>query len=114
VGYAAGGLGWALLAALVAFLPSFSFIVLGAGRFQRLLGDRRVLAFLAGAAPATAGAIIGSAIPLAGALGRFWQYPLLAGAAVALLVLRLPVVGTLLACGLIGALAALLGAPLLR
>ncbi|MEA2214750.1 MAG: chromate transporter [Solirubrobacteraceae bacterium] len=114
VGYAAGGLSWGLLAALVAFLPSFSFIVLGAGRFERLLGDRRALAFLAGAAPATAGAIIGSSIPLAGALGRFWQYPLLASAAVALLALRLPIVTTLLACGAVGVLAALLGAPLLR
>jgi chromate transporter len=114
VGYAAGGLGWGLLAALVAFLPSFSFVLLGGGRFERLLGDRRALAFLAGAAPAAAGAIVGSAIPLAGALGRFWQYPLLAAAAVALLIVRLPVVPTLLTCGVVGALAALLGAPLLR
>jgi chromate transporter len=114
VGYAAGGLGWGLLAALVAFLPSFSFILLGAGRFERLLGDRRVLAFLAGASPAAAGAIVGAAVPLTAALGRFWQYPLLAAAAVALLALRVPLVPTLLACGLIGALAALLGAPLLR
>ena len=40
VGYAAGGLGWGLLAALVAFLPSFSFILIGAGRFERVLGNR--------------------------------------------------------------------------
>ena len=113
VGYAAGGIGWGLLAALVAFLPSFSFILIGAGRFERLLGDRRALAFLAGASAAAAGAIVGSAIPLAGALGRFWQYPLLAAAAVALLVLRLPIVATLFGCGAVGALAALLGAPLL-
>jgi chromate transporter len=111
---AAGGISWGLLAAIVAFLPSFSFILLGARRFERLLGDRRALAFLAGAAPATAGAIIGSAIPLAGALGRFWQYPLLAAATIALLVLRLPIVATLLGCAVVGVLAALLGAPLLR
>jgi chromate transporter len=111
VGYAAGGIGWGLLAALVAFLPSFAFVLIGAGRFERLLGNVRALAFLAGAAPAAAGAIIGSAVPLAGALGRFWQYPLLAAAAVALLVLRLRVVATLLACGAVGVLAALLGAP---
>ena len=113
VGYAAGGLGWGLLAALVAFLPSFSFILIGAGRFERVLGNQRALAFLAGAAPAAAGAIVGSAMPLTAALGRFWQYPLWAAAGVALLVLRLPVVPTLLACGAVGVLAALLGAPLL-
>ncbi len=114
VGYAAGGVGWGLLAALVAFLPSFSFILIGAARFERLLDDRRALAFLAGAAPAAAGAIVGSAIPLAGALGRFWQIPLLALAAVALLALRARIVPTLLGCGAVGAIAALLGAPLLR
>jgi chromate transporter len=112
VGYAAGGLGWGLIAAFVAFLPSFSFVLIGARRFERLLGDRRALAFLAGAAPAAAGAIVGSALPLALAINEGWQVPLLAGAAVALLLLRWPIVPTLLGCGAIGALAALLGAPL--
>ena len=70
VGYAAGGLPSALLAALVAFAPSFSFILIGAARFERLLLNERVIAFLAGAAPAAAGAIIGSAIPLAAAPQR--------------------------------------------
>ncbi len=74
VGYSAGGLPAGLLAALVAFAPSFSFILFGAARFERLLLDERVTAFLAGAAPAAAGAIIGSAIPLAGALSETWQY----------------------------------------
>jgi chromate transporter len=114
VGYAAGGLGWGLLAALVAFLPSFSFVLLGAARFERLLGDGRALTFLAGAAPAAAGAIVGAAIPLTEALGRTWQYPLLVAAAVALLLARLPIVPVLLASGAVGVLAALLGAPLLR
>ncbi|HXD54396.1 MAG TPA: chromate efflux transporter [Solirubrobacteraceae bacterium] len=111
VGYAAGGVGWGLLAALVAFLPSFSFVLIGAARFERLLDDRRARAFLAGAAPAAAGAIVGSAIPLAGALGPFWQVPLLAAAAVALLVLRGPIVATLLGCGAAGVVLVLLGAP---
>ena len=43
VGYAAGGLPGALLAAAVAFAPSFSFILLGAARFERLLVNERVL-----------------------------------------------------------------------
>ncbi len=112
VGYSAGGLAAGLFAALVAFAPSFSFILIGAARFERLLVDERVLAFLAGAAPAAAGAIVGSAIPLAGAIAEGWQYPVLAAAAVALLAFRVGVVPTLLAAGLTGVAAALFGAPL--
>lgn len=111
VGYSAGGLAGGLFAALVAFAPSFSFILIGAARFERLLSSERVLAFLAGAAPAAAGAIIGSAVPLAAAIGETWQYAVLGAAALALLVLRRGVVPTLLAAGLAGSLAVLLGAP---
>ena len=112
VGYAAGGVPAALLAALVAFAPSFSFVLLGAARFERLLINERVTAFLAGATPAAAGAIIGSAIPLAGALSQAWQFVLLALAALALLVVRRGVVSVLLTAGLLGAIAGLAGAPL--
>jgi len=112
VGYAAGGFPAALLAAFVAFLPSFSFILLGAARFERLLLDGRVTAFLAGAAPAAAGAIIGSAIPLGAALSQTWQYFLLAAAAIALLALRRSIVLTLLTAGMAGAVAGLAGAPI--
>jgi len=111
VGYAAGGLPGGLFAALIAFSPSFSFILLGAARFERLLANGRVLAFLAGAAPAAAGAIIGAAIPLTSALSESWQYAVLAGAAIALLALRRGVVGTLLFAGCVGVVASLLGAP---
>ena len=112
VGYAAGGLAGGLLAALVAFAPSFAFILAGAARFERLLGDARVRAFLAGAAPAAAGAIIGSSIPLTQAIGEGWQYLVLAAAAIALFALRRGVVATLLAAAAAGALAAELSAPL--
>jgi chromate transporter len=112
VGYSAAGLPGGLLAAAVAFAPSFSFILFGAARFERLLVNERVLAFLAGASPAAAGAIVGAAIPLAGALEESWQYVLLAIAAVALLVLRRGVVPTLLLAGLAGSVAALLGAQI--
>jgi chromate transporter len=111
VGYAAGGIAWGLFAAAVAFAPSFAFVLLGARHFDRLAANARLQAFLGGAAPAAAGAIIGSAIPLAGALQQGWQYVLLALAAVALIVLRAGVVPTLLAAALAGTLAALLGAP---
>jgi chromate transporter len=111
VGYAAAGLPGALLAGTVAFAPSFSFILLGAARFERLLVDERVRAFLAGAAPAAAGAIIGAAVPLAGALSKGWQYAVLACAAIALLVLGRGIVTTLLVAGCTGIVASLLGAP---
>ncbi|MBS1860494.1 MAG: chromate efflux transporter [Actinobacteria bacterium] len=112
VGYGAYGIGGGLLAALVAFLPSFSFILLGGGRFERLRGNPFARAFLAGAGPAAIGAILGSAIPLAGALSCAWQYALLAAAAVALLALHRGVVPVLLAAGAIGAIVALAGGPL--
>jgi chromate transporter len=111
VGYSADGLAGGLLAAGVAFAPSFSFILLGATRFERLLQNERVVAFLAGAAPAAAGAIVGAAIPLTLAISQAWQYPLLIASAVALLALRRGVAGTLILAGVLGAAAALLGAP---
>jgi chromate transporter len=114
VGYSAAGLGGGLLAALVAFAPSFSFILLGAGRFERLLADERAQAFLLGAAPAAAGAIVGSAVPLTLALSAGWQYAVLLLAAIALLAMRRGVVPTLLLAGCVGLLAALLGAPIPR
>jgi chromate transporter len=112
VGYAAAGTGGALLAAFVAFLPSFSFVLLGARHFDRLRGNAAVLAFLDGAGPAAVGVIVGSAIPLALALSEPWQAAVLAAAAFALLVARGSVVIVLLAAGAIGALAVLLGAAL--
>ena len=51
VGYAAAGLGGALLAALVAFTPSFVFILLGARHFGALRTNRVAQSFLGGAGP---------------------------------------------------------------
>jgi chromate transporter len=112
VGYAAAGIGGGLLAALVAFAPSFSFILIGAERFDRLRANQSVRAFLNGAGPAAIGAIAGAAIPLALALTETWQLAVLAAAAIALFVLRRGVVLTLIAAGGAGALASALGAPL--
>jgi len=112
VGYAVAGVGGGLLAALVAFSPSFLFVLGGADRFDLLLGDPRVRAFIDGAAPAALGAILGSAIPLAGALQETWQLVLLAVAAIALLAARAGVVATLVGAGTVGTAAALAGAPL--
>ncbi len=112
VGYAAAGVGGALLAAAVAFAPSFSFILLGARRFDRLRRSEGVGAFLGGAGPAAIGAILGAAVPLALALEEPWQFALLAAAVVALFALRRGVVLTLLAAGAVGAGLALAGASL--
>jgi chromate transporter len=112
VGYAAHGLAGGLLAAVVAFTPSFSFVLLGGERFERLRGNASARAFLDGAGPAAIGAILGAAIPLASALSERWQVGVLAVAAIALLALRLGVVETLLGAGAVGVVAALVGAPL--
>jgi chromate transporter len=112
VGYGAHGLSGGLLAALVAFAPSFAFVLLGADGFQRLRDSERAQAFLAGAGPAAAGAILGTAVPLVRALSETWQYAVLAGAAVVLLALRRGVVPTLLLAGAIGVAVALAGGSL--
>ncbi|MFZ0385923.1 MAG: chromate efflux transporter [Solirubrobacteraceae bacterium] len=111
VGFAAHGLPGGVLAAVVAFAPSFSFVLLGGGRFERIRASASARAFLDGAGPAAIGAILGAAIVLALALHEAWQWPLLAAAMVALLALGRGVVPTLLGAGAIGVLLALLGAP---
>jgi chromate transporter len=112
VGYAAHGVAGAILAAIVAFLPSFVFVLIGGGHFERLRRNARAGAFLEGAGPAAIGAILGSAIPLASALSETWQFIVLAAAAVALLILRRGIVITLVASGAVGVLVALAGGPL--
>jgi chromate transporter len=112
VGYAAAGIPGAALAAVVAFAPSFAFVLVGARRFDRFVANPDVRSFFDGAGPAAIGAILGSAVPLALALEEPWQWTVLAGAAVSLLVLRRGVVLTLLAAGLVGAVAVVAGAPL--
>jgi len=112
VGYSASGIAGGLLAALVAFAPSVLFVLAGASRFESLLGNASVSAFLGGAAPAAAGAIIGSAIPLAQSNSEAWQLILLGAAAVSLLAFRRGAVWTLLAAGCTGTLLAVAGAPL--
>ena len=107
VGYGAAGLAGGLLASAVAFSPSFAFILLGADRFGQIRGDHRARAFLDGAGPAAIGAIFGSAIPLTRALTHPWQYAILGGALILLLLLRRGVVLTLLCAGATGVAIAL-------
>jgi chromate transporter len=112
VGFAAHGIGGAILAATLAFLPSFLFVLAGGGHFQRLRQNTRAQAFLDGAGPAAIGAILGAAVPLTLALQEGWQLAILAAAAVALLIARRGIVSTLLAAGTAGAIVALAGGPL--
>ena len=112
VGYAAGGVAGGLLAALVAFSPSFALVLGGARYFSVLRTSRAAQAFLDGAGPAAIGAILGSAILLAGALREPWQFAVLAAAAAMLLGLRRGVVFTLLAAAAAGLIVALAGGPL--
>jgi chromate transporter len=114
VGYAAAGVGGGLLAALVAFSPSFAFVLAGGERFDRLRANPVARTFLDGAGPAAIGAILGSAIPLTRALAETWQYAVLGGAAVVALALRRSVVLTLLLGGVTGALVAVAGGPVPR
>jgi chromate transporter len=112
VGYAAAGIGGGLLAAAVAFVPSFGFILVGGNRFDRLRANITAQTFLAGAGPAAIGAILGSAIPLTRPITQTWQLVVLLGAGVVLFALRRGVVTTLIAAAAVGAAVAALGGPL--
>jgi chromate transporter len=114
VGYAAAGAGGAVVAAVVAFAPSYGFILLGAPHFATLRASSTVQGFLAGAGPAAIGGIAGAAIPLGLALGHLWQLPVLAVAAAWLLLLRRSVVSALGGAAALGVLAAFAGMPMSR
>jgi chromate transporter len=111
VGYAAKGIRGGLLAPLVAFTPSFLFVLVGAPRFDRIRANRAIQSFLTGAGPAVIGAIAGSAIPLGLALQHRWQVPVLAAAALWLFPGRRGVVSGLVLAGGVGVLLALSGVP---
>jgi chromate transporter len=110
VGYAAAGVGGGLLAALIAFAPSFLLVLAGRSRFDRLRGSPGPRAFLAGAGPAAIGAIIGSSVLLGRELTQPWQYALLAVAMAALVVARRGIVGVLVLAGALGEVALAAGA----
>ncbi len=114
VGYAAAGLPGGLLAAAVAFSPSFAFVLGGGRYFSRLRDNRYAQSFLDGAGPAAIGAILGASVLLARALTVPWQFAVLGGAAVLLLALRRGVVLTLLSAAAVGLVIALAGGPLPR
>jgi len=111
VGYAARGLVGGLIATLVAFTPSFLFVLLGGPRFDQIRSNSTVTSFLTGAGPAVLGAIAGSAVPLGLSFQHLWQIPVLAGAMFWLFALRRSVVSGLLVAGAVGVALALAGGP---
>jgi len=111
VGYAAAGIGGGLLAAAIAFAPSFVFVIAGGPHFDRLRRSAVAQSFLTGAGAAAIGAIAGVSIPLALALNHLWQLGVLGLALVWLLVFRRRVVLTLIGSGALGVIAMLAGAP---
>jgi len=111
VGYAAAGVGGALLAAAVAFAPSFLFVLGGGPHFEQIRANSVVQSFLTGAGPTVIGAIAGSAIPLGLALQHAWQVPVLAGALLWFFLLRRSAVSGLLFAGAVGVVVALAGVP---
>lgn len=112
VGYAASGVPGALVAAIVAFAPSFLFIGAGARHFDRLRTNGTVRSFLDGTGPAAIGAIVGVAVPLMMALSHGWQFVLATLAAVAMFVLRRGVLPTLTVMAVLGVLLTWFDAPL--
>jgi chromate transporter len=109
VGYAAAGVGGFLLAVLVAFSPSFAFVMAGGRHFDAFRRSTAAQTFLAGAGPAAIGAIAGAAITLGLGLTQLWQVIVLVLAAGWLLVLRRGVVPAILGAAAIGVVVALAG-----
>jgi len=109
VGYAAAGLGGGLLAALVAFAPSFAFVLAGGPHFDKFRRSSTAQAFLAGAGPAAIGAIAGASVELGLGLTQWWQVGVLAAAVGWLVLLRRGVVSAILGAAVIGIAVALAG-----
>jgi chromate transporter len=109
VGYAAAGVAGCLLAVLVAFTPSFVFVMAGGRHFDAFRRNVAAQTFLAGAGPAAIGAIAGAAITLGLGLTQIWQVVVLALAVGWLLVLRRGVVPAILGAAVVGVVVALAG-----
>ena len=109
VGYAAAGLVGGIVAVVIAFAPSFIFVLAGGPHFDRFRRSSAAQAFLSGAGPAAIGAIAGAAVTLGLGLTQLWQVGVLAAAACWLILLRRGVVSTLLGAAAIGVIVALAG-----
>jgi chromate transporter len=111
IGYAEGGIAAGLLAALIAFAPSFALVLLGRRAFERVRANPNAQAFLNGAGPAAIGAIGGTAVILASEITHLWQIGVLAVIALWVLVLAKSVPIGLLVAGVLGVVAWWAGLP---
>jgi len=109
VGYAAAGLVGGVVAAAIAFAPSFIFVLAGGPHFDKFRRSSDAQAFLSGAGPAAIGAIAGAAVTLGFGLTQLWQVGVLAAAACWLILLKRGVVSALLGAAVIGVIVALAG-----
>ena len=82
VGWAADGLTGALVAAVFAFGPSFVLVLALFRHFERLRDAPAARAFLDGAGPAAIGAIAGAGVTLLDGVHAWWQWVVLAAAAI--------------------------------
>lgn len=112
VGYAVSGVAGAALAAVVAFAPSFAFVLAGAPYFRQLRERKLPRAFLDGAGPAAVGAIFGAAALLAPQAWKEWWQPLVLALCAALAALGRSSFLILAAGLLLGLLAAAITLPL--
>jgi chromate transporter len=112
VGFAAGGIMGAVVAACVAFVPSFLLIGCGARHFERLRKNTSVRSFLDGAGPGAIGAILGVSVPLLMSLSEGWQWIIAASAVGSVFVLRRSPFQVLLFAAAAGALCVQFGAAL--
>lgn len=109
IGYSADGLKGGLLAALIAFTPSFLFVIFGGSHFSRLRSSQITQSFLRGSAPAAIGAIGGAAITLGLALSYPWQIAIVVFTGVWLLLLNRGTLSAILLSGSIGVVLSLMG-----
>ena len=112
VGFAAGGVMGAVVAACIAFLPSFVLIGVGARHFERLRMNTSVRSFLDGAGPSAIGAILGVSVPLLMSLSMGWQWIVAAIAVGLVFALRRSPFHVLILAGAAGALFVQFGATL--
>jgi chromate transporter len=109
VGYAAAGVLGGVLAAVIAFAPSFVFVLAGGPHFDRFRRSGAAQSFLGGAGPAAIGAIAGAAVTLGLELTWYWQVAVLAAGLFWLVALRRGVVTAIVAAAGIGAIVGLAG-----
>lgn len=112
VGFAASGVFGALIAAVVAFGPSFVFIAVGAKHFDKIRMNVAVRSFLDGSGPAAIGAIVGVAAPLLLSLSEGWQFVLTVLSFAVVFLAKRSALQTLLAMAVIGVALVQAGLPL--